>query len=151
MGSKFEEVFLGSIRLSTWLCVTLFVYSTTQIVFRDIAAIYTGATNVGNQSGLIPELLLWSAFAASAAFQLTLAPSTFLNYCYVTSTEEYVKEDVVEEVLKAEGLVRVDVNAASEETKATMEETAEAAEAKQVETNIPIIVAAGVKERKSRQ
>lgn len=51
VGSKFEEVFLGSIRLSTWLCVTLFVYSTTQIVFRDVAAIYTGAnvevTNLG--------------------------------------------------------------------------------------------------------
>ena len=53
----------------------------------------------------------------AAAFQLTLAPSTFLNYCYVTSTEEYVKEDVIEEVLKAEGLVRVDVNAASRKHK----------------------------------
>jgi hypothetical protein len=73
--------------------------------------------NVGNQSGLIPELLLWRVFAASAAFQLTLVPSTFLNYCYVTSTEEYVKEDVVEEVLKTEGLVRVDVNAASRKHK----------------------------------
>jgi len=53
----------------------------------------------------------------------------------VTSTEEYVKEDVVEEVLKAEGLVRVDVNAAAEETQLTMEEKAEAAALKQVETN----------------
>ena len=68
-----------------------------------------------------------------------VAPSTFLNYCYVTSTEEYVKEVVVEEVLKAEGLVRVDVNAASEETQATMEEKAEAAALKQVETNVPMI------------
>lgn len=53
----------------------------------------------------------------------------------MTSTEEYVKEDVVEEVLKAEGLVRVDVNAAAEETQLTMEEKAEAAALKQVETN----------------
>ena len=66
----------------------------------------------------------------------------------MTSTEEYVKEDVVEEVLKAEGLVRVDVNAATEETQSTKEEKAEAAEAKQVETNIPIIDAAGVEREK---
>ncbi len=101
-----------------------------------------------NQSALIPELLLWSAFAASAAFQLTLAPSTFSNYCYVTSTEEYVKEDVVEEVLKAEGLLRVDANAAAEETQSTKEEKDVAAEVKQVETNVPMIVAAGVEGEK---
>lgn len=66
----------------------------------------------------------------------------------MTSTEEYVKENVVEEVLKAEGLVRVDVNAAPEETQATTEEKAEAAALKQVETNVPMIVAAGVEGEK---
>lgn len=106
VGAKFEGVYRDSIRFSTWLCVALIVYSTTQIVFRDGAALYLHA-NVGNPEGLIPELVMWIIFTASAVFQLSLAPTTFLNFCFVTSVEEYVKQDVINEVLKEEGLCKV--------------------------------------------
>ena len=103
VGAKFEGVYRDSMRFSTWLCVALIVYSTTQIVFRDGAALYLHA-NVGNPEGLVPELIAWVIFTASAVFQLSLAPTTFLNFCFVTSVEEYVKKDVINEVLREEEL-----------------------------------------------
>eukprot|EP00577_Skeletonema_sp_RCC1716_P006936 CAMPEP_0113438998 /NCGR_PEP_ID=MMETSP0013_2-20120614/38241_1 /TAXON_ID=2843 ORGANISM="Skeletonema costatum, Strain 1716" /NCGR_SAMPLE_ID=MMETSP0013_2 /ASSEMBLY_ACC=CAM_ASM_000158 /LENGTH=570 /DNA_ID=CAMNT_0000329743 /DNA_START=35 /DNA_END=1750 /DNA_ORIENTATION=- /assembly_acc=CAM_ASM_000158 len=100
VGAKFEGVYRDSMRFSTWLCVALIVYSTTQIVFRDMAALYLHSANVGNPEGLVPELIVWIIFTASAVFQLSLAPTTFLNYCFVTSVEEYVKNDIVDEVMR---------------------------------------------------
>ena len=55
-------------------------------MFRDATALYLSET-VGNPSGTLPELILWSIFVISAVFQLSLAPTTFLNYCFVTSVE----------------------------------------------------------------
>jgi len=104
VGAKFESVYLDSMRFSTWLCVALIVYSTTQIVFRDVAALYLHA-DVGNADGLVPELIVWIIFTASAVFQLSLAPTTFLNFCFVTSVEEYVKKDIIEEVLEDKGSI----------------------------------------------
>lgn len=104
VGAKFESVYLDSMRFSTWLCVALIVYSTTQIVFRDMAALYLHA-DVGNPDGLMPELIVWIIFTASAVFQLSLAPTTFLNFCFVTSVEEYVKKDIIEEVLEEKGSI----------------------------------------------
>mmetsp|Transcript_24574 Transcript_24574/g.37639 ORF Transcript_24574/g.37639 Transcript_24574/m.37639 type:complete len:179 (+) Transcript_24574:1-537(+) len=104
VGAKFEGVYRDSMRFSTWLCVALIVYSTTQIVFRDMAALYLHSANVGNPEGLVPELIVWIIFTASAVFQLSLAPTTFLNYCFVTSVEEYVKYDIVKEVMREEEL-----------------------------------------------
>mmetsp|Transcript_3416 Transcript_3416/g.5698 ORF Transcript_3416/g.5698 Transcript_3416/m.5698 type:complete len:595 (-) Transcript_3416:490-2274(-) len=103
VGTKFEHVYRDSIRFSSWLCVALIVYSTTQIVFRDMEALYLHA-NVGNPEGLVPELIMWIIFTASAVFQLSLAPTTFLNFCFVTSVEEYVRRDIVMEVLQEEDL-----------------------------------------------
>ncbi|KAL7530275.1 hypothetical protein ACHAXR_003399 [Thalassiosira sp. AJA248-18] len=93
-GAKFPSIYRNSIQSHTWLCVAQIVYSTTQIIFRDATALYIGAT-VGDPETVLPELILWSAFVASALFQLSLAPTTFLNYCFVTSVEEYVKKGVV--------------------------------------------------------
>jgi hypothetical protein len=89
-----SSVYRDSIRFHTWLNVAQITYSTTQIVFRDAAALYLGE-NVGNPDGVMPELILWSIFVASAIFQLSLAPTTFLNYCFVTSVEEYVNMKMV--------------------------------------------------------
>lgn len=97
-GSEFAGAYRNSIRFHTWLCVAQIVYSTTQIVFRDAAALYLGATT-GNPDAVLAELVVWSAFVASAIFQLSLAPTTFLNYCYVTNVEEYVKRGVVNECI----------------------------------------------------
>lgn len=88
------SVYRDSIRFHTWLCVAQITYSTTQIVFRDATALYLGQ-NVGNPEGTLPELILWSVFVVSAIFQLSLAPTTFLNYCFVTSVEEYVDMKMV--------------------------------------------------------
>jgi hypothetical protein len=98
VGSKFEVVYRDSIRFSTWMCVSLLVYSTTQVVLRDSSALFLGA-QVGNPDGLLPELTAWSIFTASAIFQLALAPITILNYSFVTSVEEYVKDKVLIKVL----------------------------------------------------
>ena len=37
-------------------------------------------------------------------FQLSLAPTTFLNYCFVTSVEEFVKIDVVKKSILDNGI-----------------------------------------------
>ena len=91
---QFPETFRASIQLHTWLSVTLIVYSVTQVVLRDAAALYLSAPT-GSPEYVVPELVLWSVFASSAMFQLTLSPNTFLNYCFVTNVEEFVKKDVV--------------------------------------------------------
>ena len=75
------------------------VYSTTQIIARDATALITGS-NVGDPETIVPELILWSVFVASSAFQLSLAPTTFLNYCFVTSVEEFVKKDEVKNTVR---------------------------------------------------
>lgn len=97
----FTSVYRDSIRFHTWLNVAQITYSTTQIVFRDAAALYLGE-NVGNPDGTLPELILWSIFVASAVFQLSLAPTTFLNYCFVTSVEEYVNMKMVKGAISNE-------------------------------------------------
>lgn len=98
-GAEFPGIYRNSIQFHTWFNVALIVYSTTQIIYRDAHALYLNhgpaGLNVGNPETILPELIVWSVLVASAVFQLSLAPTTFLNYCFVTSVEEYVREDVV--------------------------------------------------------
>jgi len=103
MGSKLPSIMRDSIQFHTWLSVALIVYSTTQIIFRDATALYLNA-NVGDPDTVVQELVLWSVFVASTIFQLSLAPTTFLNYCFVTSIEEFVKEDVVKKSIVFEDM-----------------------------------------------
>ena len=56
--------------------------------------------NVGDPETIVPELILWSFFVASSVFQLSLAPTTFLNYCFVTSVEEFVKKGEVKKTVR---------------------------------------------------
>ena len=117
--TQFPSVYRSSIQLHTWLTVTLIVYSTTQIIFRDAAALYVNggtALNVGNPETILPELILWSMFIVSAIFQLSLAPTTFLNYCFVTSVEEFVKMDAVKKSFILDEL-REEMQAGGEMTK----------------------------------
>ena len=95
-GAAFPRAYRDSLRLNTWLCIALLLFSTTQIIFRDASAVYAGAS-VGDPETLVPELVLWSVFAVSAVFQLSLAPTTFLNYCLVTSVEEFVDAEAMSE------------------------------------------------------
>jgi len=103
MGSELPSIMKDSIQFHTWLSVALIVYSTTQIIFRDATALYLNA-NVGDPDTVVQELVLWSVFVASSIFQLSLSPTTFLNYCFVTSIEEFVKEDVVKKSIVFEDM-----------------------------------------------
>ena len=87
--------------------MALIVYSTTQIIFRDATALYIGAP-VGDPDTVVQELVLWSIFVASTIFQLSLAPTTFLNYCFVTSIEEFVIMDTVKKSFAVEQKSAVD-------------------------------------------
>ncbi|KAL7550248.1 hypothetical protein ACHAWF_017002 [Thalassiosira exigua] len=113
-GHDFPEVYRDSVRFHTWLCVAQIVYSTTQIVVRDGAAMYLGA-QVGCPETVLQEFLLWSAFTASSIFQLSLAPTTFLNYCFVTSVEEFVKKDIVKKCIFEEAWEEMEEKAKKEE------------------------------------
>ena len=103
MGSELPSIMKDSIQFHTWLTVALIVYSTTQIILRDATALFIHA-NVGDPDTVVQELVLWSIFVASSIFQLSLAPTTFLNYCFVTSIEEFVKEDVVKKSIVFEDM-----------------------------------------------
>ena len=92
---------LATLHVIKRLCVAQITYSTTQIVFRDAAALYLGA-NVGDPADVVPELIIWSLFTLSAGLQLALAPTTFLNYCFVTSVEEYSKKEISMECIVEE-------------------------------------------------
>jgi len=101
-GTKFPSIFRDSIKLDTWLSVTIIVYSTTQIILRDAAALYLGA-DTGCPDHIVQELVLWSIFVALNIFELSLAPTTFLNYCFVTSVEKFTKENIVKKSILSEG------------------------------------------------
>ena len=84
VGSKFPEAYRASIRFHTWLCVAQITYFTTQIVARDASALLGGvAGRVDNPNAIMSELILWSIFTASLIFELSLAPTTFLDYCFI--------------------------------------------------------------------
>lgn len=100
-GAKFPKIYRQAIQIQTWLTVALIVYSTTQIIYRDTAALYLGA-DVGCSETVVQELILWSVFVASSMFQLSMAPTTFLNYCFVTSVEGFVRKDIVKKSIVQE-------------------------------------------------
>lgn len=103
VGSKFPEAYRDSIRFHTWLSVAQITYFTTQIVLRDASALLGGvAGRVDNPNAVASELILWSIFTASSIFELSLAPTTFLDYCFVTSVEKFVKKDIIDKTLMEE-------------------------------------------------
>jgi len=98
VGAKFKKSFGTSFQFHTWLTVALITYSTSQIVLRDGAALFLGA-EAGNPDTIMPEIILWSIFTASSIFQLSLAPTTFLNYCFVVGVEKYTKGELIDRLL----------------------------------------------------
>ena len=105
VGSQFKEVFGDSIQFHTWMSVALITYSTTQIILRDASALYSGASS-GDVDAIVPELVVWGLFTASNVFQLSLASTTFLNYCFVIGVEEYTKDNLIDKlVFEAECMI----------------------------------------------
>ena len=85
VGSKFPEAYRDSIRFHTWLCVAQITYFTTQVVWRDASALLGGvAGRLDHPNAVVTELVIWTVLTASCIFELSLAPTTFLDYCFVT-------------------------------------------------------------------
>lgn len=96
VGGNGPKVYLASIKQHTWLCVTSLFFITSQILERDIYAVWNRDTvSVGDPEHLIPELLLYGTMATLNMWQLYQAPTTFLNYCLVTSVEELKMESAI--------------------------------------------------------
>lgn len=97
-GESGPEMYRNSIKFHTWLCVTMIVFYTSQIVFRDFSALVAAVSDpeiilrLGNAETVLPELLLFGAFVVFSIAQLTLTPRTFLYYSYATSIEEYTQD-----------------------------------------------------------
>ncbi|KAG7344177.1 hypothetical protein IV203_022185 [Nitzschia inconspicua] len=87
-GRSGMKMYQTSIKYQTWLCLTHIVFFGTQIIPRDIVAIWTGAT-VGDPDHLIPELVAYSIFVLASLFQLSVvSPRAFWNFCLIQSLEE---------------------------------------------------------------
>lgn len=82
-GAAGLELYRSSIKFQAWLCLTHIVFFGTQIIPRDLNAIWTGAT-VGNPDYLVPELITHGAFVALSLTQLIFITSrSFWNLCLV--------------------------------------------------------------------
>lgn len=110
-GAAGPELYRNSIKFHSWLIVSQIVFWGTQIVARDANALIQGL-EVGNSDLVVPELVVFTCFVASAIGQLLLAPQTFLNYCLVTSIEDLAMESAINEAcnLELEEGRRKDVN-----------------------------------------
>jgi hypothetical protein len=92
-GGNGPELYLTSIKFHTWLCVASIFFSASQILPRDLyAAFHLDTIVVGDPEHLIPEMLTYGSLIALNALQLYIAPTTFLNYCLVTSVEDLKME-----------------------------------------------------------
>ena len=82
-GAAGLELYRYSIKFQTWLCITQIVFFGTQIVPRDLNAIWTGAA-VGDPEHLVPELITHGAFVALSLTLLIFVTSrSFWNLCLV--------------------------------------------------------------------
>lgn len=90
------ELYLNSIKLHSWLCITNVVFFGTQIVPRDVNAVLTGA-EVGAPEFLKPELLIYASFVFVSLLQLIfISPRAFWSYCLVACSEDGVSEELLE-------------------------------------------------------
>lgn len=95
-GASGPELYGNSIKLHVWLCITHVVFFGTQIIPRDIDA-WNGLTTAGDPNHLTAELVTYGSFVLLSLAQLIiLAPTTFWNYCIVTSLEDEVSEELLE-------------------------------------------------------
>jgi hypothetical protein len=99
-GAAGPEIYLKSIKFHMWLVVSQIIFWGGQIVARDAFALLGGYEG-GNPELLVPELVIYSLYVGLAIGQLAIIPSTFLNYCLVTSIEELVQEETVQESCSA--------------------------------------------------
>ena len=100
-GAAGLELYRYSIKFQTWLCITHVVFFGTQIIPRDLNAIWTGAP-VGNPEYLVPELITHGVFVALSLTMLIFVTSrSFWNLCLIQclGDEKEVKKLLPENLL----------------------------------------------------
>lgn len=96
-GAAGPELYRNSVQLQTWLCITQIVFFGTQIVPRDLSAILSGTTEVGDPSHLTAEAITYGSFVFLSLIQLVLvSPRSFWNLCLVSCVEDEVSEELLE-------------------------------------------------------
>ena len=94
-GAAGPELYRSSIQYQTWLCITNIVFFGSQIVSRDIEAIFTGAP-VGDPVNLIPEFVTYGSFVLLSLIQLIFfSPRAFWNLCLIDCAEDGASEEVL--------------------------------------------------------
>ncbi|KAL7564138.1 hypothetical protein ACA910_021113 [Epithemia clementina (nom. ined.)] len=90
-GEGNPELYLSSLQLHTWLCITSVVFFGTQILPRDLEAfLYNRVAMAGDPANVLPEFLTYTFLVAISLALLALSPSTFLNLSICTCfVDEY--------------------------------------------------------------
>ena len=98
--SKYDEIFgaaggagldlyRNSIQKQTWFCITQIFFFGTQIISRDLTALWTHNPSIGNPQYLVPELVTYGIFFVVSLLQLLyLSPRSFWNFCLVSSLQD---------------------------------------------------------------
>lgn len=106
-GGDGPEFYANSIKLNLWLCVAQIVLFCSEIVFRDLSAVLSGSLErAGNPSGVVLEMMVFSAFVALSFANIALTPLTFLNYSYITSIESMTKDAAMRKAIDFDSLVK---------------------------------------------
>lgn len=115
-GAAGPHLYRNSIKFQTWLCITHIVFFGSQIVTRDLNAIFLSGTtaSVGNPEYVTLELITYGSFVLLSLIQLLfVTPRGFWNLCLVVSAEDGASEELLTESIPAESLDRAVVVAAS--------------------------------------
>eukprot|EP00539_Tryblionella_compressa_P003766 CAMPEP_0178748926 /NCGR_PEP_ID=MMETSP0744-20121128/9137_1 /TAXON_ID=913974 /ORGANISM="Nitzschia punctata, Strain CCMP561" /LENGTH=545 /DNA_ID=CAMNT_0020402305 /DNA_START=45 /DNA_END=1682 /DNA_ORIENTATION=- len=90
-GAAGIKLYRNSIKYQTWLCLTHVVFFGTQIVPRDVNALFSAstATAVGDSSHLMAELVTYGGYVLLSLLQLALVtPRSLWNFCLVSCLDE---------------------------------------------------------------
>lgn len=106
-GAAGPELYLQSIKIHTWLVTGQIVFWGGQIVTRDVVALASGhqVADIGRPELLVPELLWSGSLVALALLQLLLAPQTFLNYNLITSVEQFIRPELLQQSCCEKGIL----------------------------------------------
>lgn len=93
VGRNGSEFYLNSIKFHLWKCATGWI-AFSQVIPRDLFALTHPSDAIGDPDHLVAELVVFCTFALCDFVQVaTLIPTTFLNYCIITTVEDMVARE----------------------------------------------------------
>jgi len=92
VGANGPDFFRTSIKNHIWICVAQIIFYGGQIVAKDAGVLILGDAPAAVAPDVMSEFMLYGAFVTLTIVQLSLAPTTFLNYCVITSVEQLTKK-----------------------------------------------------------